>query len=522
MNFSQFYKLTMLFFTVLLPSLAQADLSSDIRHFVEEYTATGGAQLVNTPLNNPTLVTEFYQTHQHQPIWITEINAKRLRELIDEINRSQQHGFKVENYHLTVLSDEHQPDFVREILATDAFLTQVQHRSLGVISTFNDDPDWFLPVKFSDPISLLNQVVIDNKVTFHLHSLWPENDEYWLLLEKRKALLVQDSVIRVEVPAGRSMKKGEQSERIILLKNRLLGPGEYNAIFDNELELAVKAFQLASGLDTDGIVGSSTIEVLNASSFSWIDRIDANLERWRWLPNSLPSTYVRVNIAAFNLRVMKDDIEQLKMNVIVGKPYRKTPIFTETMKYIVVNPYWNVPYKLATQDKLPVLKKDTKSLETLGFEAKSSESNTFVSVSDIDWEKVTARQFNYVLRQKPGPKNALGTMKFMLPNPHSIYLHDTPDHALFSKQERSFSSGCVRLSEPALLAEWVLNNDLQPQKMNEVNQALTGTDTKTIYLKTPLPVMMVYFTAFKDEHNEVIFRRDIYNRDQSLITALRE
>ncbi len=514
--------LTLILFTSQPSAAANNDLSSELRFFQEGYSASGFAAIAGRKLKSPEILAAFYSENKHTPIWIggkRELN--RFSELLTEIESSSSHGFNPEYYNFNILSDPKQPALVREILATDAFLTQVRNRTAGVVSPHQIEPEWLLTVDEVDAKAVLELALNENDVAGNLQLLWPTQSEYWLLVEKRKSLLQENDHETILVPEGFALKKGQIGERVLRLKQRLFGPGDYTSEFDNELEKVVKDFQFSSGLEPDGIVGAATLEILNASHFSWIDRIDANLERWRWLPHHLPTTYIRVNIAAFHLRAIKDSTDQLKINVIVGRFLRKTPIFTADMKYLVINPYWNVPYKLATEDKLPLLKKNPKELDLLGFEVKAADSDTFLPVSMIDWTNIYPRNFNYLLRQKPGPKNALGTIKFMLPNLHSVYLHDTPDHSLFAKQERSFSSGCIRLSEPILLAEWILNNDNQPQIVDELKRKLTTSETKSFNLKKPLPVLIVYFTAFKGEDQTIVFRRDIYNRDQRIINALK-
>lgn len=505
-------------------AIAESDLSSELRLFNEAVLANANATIAGQKLINPKLVTTFYTENDHTPIWISANQpSNKLQDLLNEIKASQGHGFNLSNYHFDAISTPSQSLSIVEILATDAFISQVRHRTLGLVSPQKIEPSWFLPAKEVDALAVLKKVVTSDDITQEMVSLWPSDPEYWLLIEKRASLTAKGDDQTVEIPPGKALKKDKDtaSERVTKLKQRLMGPGDYSPEFDDELEKSVKAFQLANGLEPDGIVGNGTMQVLNASNSFLIDRIDANLERWRWLPNNTPSDYIRVNIASFQLRLFKDNVQHLKMDVIVGKPYRKTPLFTETMKYMVVNPYWNVPFKIATQDKLLLLKSDPSKLDTLGFEAKAANSNVFLPVSNFAWADVSPRNFDYLLRQKPGPKNALGTIKFMLPNPHSIYLHDTPDHSLFLKQERTFSSGCIRLSEPALLAEWILNNDNQPKLVNDLNDALQGSQTETIYLKTPLSVLIVYFTAFKNDTGQIVFMPDIYDRDQPIIAALK-
>jgi murein L,D-transpeptidase YcbB/YkuD len=208
------------------------------------------------------------------------------------------------------------------------------------------------------------------------------------------------------------------------------------------------------------------------------------------------------------------------MTVIVGKPYRRTPVFSENLRYLVVNPYWNVPYKIATQDKLPLLQADAPAEAAKGFDAKPQGSDVFVPVDTIDWMTVTRRTFTYQLRQRPGENNALGQVKFMLPNEHAVYLHDTPSRELFGRQERTFSSGCVRLERPQELATWLLSRESHPQA-RRLDALFASRETTTIYLKQPVPVYIVYLTAFVADDGDVTFRRDVYGRDKQLVEALR-
>jgi murein L,D-transpeptidase YcbB/YkuD len=409
-----------------------------------------------------------------------------------------------------------------ELLLTDAFLSQAMHRGRGAVYPPNLDAEWQVPQAEVDAGALLRDTAQRRRAVIPvLDVLWPPDEEYARLLRRRAEIAASGDEITVQIAAGPLLKPGQSSDRVVMLKQRLMGPGEHSPLYDDDLLREVTAFQRSAGLEPDGIVGENTLEILNATRVSWIDRIDANLERWRWLPRETPDTYVRVNIAAFVLRAMQHGRPALTMNVIVGQPFRRTPVFAETIKYLVLNPYWNVPYSIATQDKLPLLKADAAAQARKGFEAKSYGSDVFVSVDAIHWEGVTPRNFNFLLRQRPGANNALGRIKIMLPNPNSIYLHDTPSRELFARQERTFSSGCIRLEQPVKLAEWLLSLDGHPDA-NKVETLLGTGDTRTIYLKNPLPAYIVYFTAFSLDDGNVTFRRDIYGRDRVLIQALRD
>jgi murein L,D-transpeptidase YcbB/YkuD len=350
-----------------------------------------------------------------------------------------------------------------------------------------------------------------------LQSLWPQHDEYLALIAKRVELSQLDEPFTEIIPSGPLLRQGDKGPRVQQLYTRLSGPGEHPDVFDAQLGLAVKQFQRAAGLEADGIVGEGTLEILNSNRFSWIDRVDANLERWRWLPRQLPATYIRVNIAAFRLRGIEDNRQALAMDVIVGRPYRQTPIFTGTMKYLVFFPFWNVPTSIAIKDKLPLLRENPELLALLGYEAKLAGSEEFAPVQTIDWPRI--KPGGFLLRQKPGEQNALGKVKFMFPNIHDVYLHDTPDKALFKKTERTFSSGCIRVADAPALVEWLTRRDGNFLDA-DLPKLLTSGPTTTLYLAKPVPVYLVYFTAFVDD-GSVVFRRDIYNRDQRIIDELR-
>jgi murein L,D-transpeptidase YcbB/YkuD len=507
---------------------APRDGSAQIRSFLEGLDAGDVPVVAGRRLNEPDLLSSVYRAREHAPIWLRGAPLeKEVSNLLTAIGQSVSHGFSAERYHrpaiekLTQAGDE-SSRLSLELLLTDAFLSQALHRGRGAVFPPNLDAEWQMPQAEVDAGELLRDTAQHRRAVLPvLDMLWPPDEEYARLLRRRAEIVASDEEITVQIAAGPLLKPGQSGDRVVMLKERLMGPGEYSPVYDDDLRREVTAFQRAAGLEPDGIVGENTIEILNATRVSWIDRIDANLERWRWLPRETPDTYIRVNIAAFVLRAMENGRPALSMNVIVGQPYRRTPVFTETIKYLVLNPYWNVPYSIATKDKLPLLKSDASAQAKKGFEAKSHGSDVFVSVDAIDWAGVTPRNFNYLLRQRPGTNNALGRIKFMLPNPNSVYLHDTPSRELFARQERTFSSGCIRLEQPVQLAEWLLSLDGHPD-VNKMETLLGTGETRTIYLKKPLPTYVVYFTAFSLDEGNVIFRRDVYGRDRVLIQALRD
>jgi len=291
--------------------------------------------------------------------------------------------------------------------------------------------------------------------------------------------------------------------------------------FSPDLEAAVKRFQARHGLDEDGIVGAATMRALNVSAAARVRQIRLNMERWRWLPQDLGARHLIVNIAGFALRLVDHEQEIMRMRVVAGQPYRQTPVFSDTISYLVLNPYWHVPHRIAVEDKLPLIKQNPDYLAqqhmTLlrGWGADAQ----VIDPATVDWSAVTADNFPYRLRQDPGPQNALGRVKFMFPNRHNVYLHDTPSRSLFTRAERSFSSGCIRLERPLALARYLLA-DQSAWTAARIQQVLDTNVERTVPLKQKVPVHLQYWTAWAERDGTVHFRRDVYERDASLARAL--
>lgn len=480
-------------------------------------------------LLEPDLVAAFYAERGHAPLWrpaghtTPARNGPELDALLQAIEDSREHGFAPDAYHarlLLSLRDAHDTRAELDLLATDAFLRLGLARAHGRLDPGTVDHEWFLHPVEIDAQSLLAQLVEGPPVEFVLDALWPLVPEYWRLLEEKRRLAARADAPPVPVSSGPLLKRGSTGPRVAELRARLEVEGDPGQPFDAALETAVRCFQAGAGLVVDGIVGANTLEMLNLTDAERIRRIDVNLERWRWLMRELPATHIEVDVAAYRMRVIDAGAEALAMNVIVGTPFRRTPVFTENMRYLVFNPDWSVPRRIAVQDKLPLLRRDPAALAAQGYEARRAGSGaTMQPVDAFDWSAVTARNFDYLLRQRPGPGNALGQVKFILPNPHAVYLHDTPARELFGRGGRAFSSGCIRLEHAMALAEWVLRD--QPQwtraRMDEV---LASGATTNVLLRHPLPVLVLYFTAAPGPDGTIQYRPDMYGRDTALAAAL--
>ena len=304
-------------------------------------------------------------------------------------------------------------------------------------------------------------------------------------------------------PLKKSYKKGDSAEIIQLLRKRLalthdLQQNNGRSVFDQELEDAVKLFQLRHGLADDGIAGRSFFQELNVPVQSRIEQLIVNMERCRWMPIAIKKDYFLVNIPEFRFHAYEQDRHSWSMKVIVGKSIHQTAIFSGNMRYVVFAPYWNVPPSILRNEILPAIKRNS----------------NYLSANHMEW-------YNNTVRQTPGPWNALGKVKFLFPNSHNIYLHDTPAKELFKQDQRTFSHGCIRVEQPKRLAEYVLREQKEWTSAR-IDSAMNGEKELQITLTKTYPVLIAYFTAWVDEQGRLNFRKDIYNKDHRLAEMIYE
>nr|MDQ2694533.1 L,D-transpeptidase family protein [Pseudomonadota bacterium] len=273
------------------------------------------------------------------------------------------------------------------------------------------------------------------------------------------------------------------------------------------------------GLLEDGVVGPLTQYEMNVPAWERVRQIVLNLERWRWLPEDLGRRFILVNITDYALAVVEDGRRVLESRVVVGRSKRPTPVFTGTLSHLVLNPYWRVPRTIAVEDMLPQLQKDPYALARQNIRVFDAAAGREIDPGGVDWSRVNKHNFNFLLRQDPGPGNALGRIKFMFPNRHAVYLHDTSSPRLFNRNRRSYSSGCVRVSKAWDLAEYLLRDD--PRWSRETLQAAaSGRREKTVHLPQKIPIHLMYWTAWVDDEGLAHFRNDIYKHDETLAQVL--
>jgi murein L,D-transpeptidase YcbB/YkuD len=328
-----------------------------------------------------------------------------------------------------------------------------------------------------------------------------------------------------------TVKNGDQYVGTAQLSERLRQLGDLpqsaitspNAtIFDEPLVDAVKHFQLRHGLKSEGKLDNETLRELNVPLSARVIQLEDSLERWRWLPADYPQLPVAVNIPGFRLRVFSDDHTiALRMNVVVGKALNhQTPVFAKEMKYIIFRPYWNLPLDITRAEIVPKLLRDPRYLARKGFEATDQNGHIVAAGAVSQAMLAEIKSGRLLVRQKPGPRNALGLVKFIFPNEFDVYLHSTPAPQLFNQSRRDFSHGCIRVEKPAELAAWLLRD--QPKwTLEKVKAAMdSGPDNQQVNLSSPVPVVIAYLTAIVEENGEVYFYDDIYGLDGVLNDAL--
>ena len=326
------------------------------------------------------------------------------------------------------------------------------------------------------------------------------------------------------IESNEVLEPGIKDSTVSILRRRLLISGdlihtpgeEHNALYDVNVATAVARFQTRHGLLVDSLVGPSTIEALNVSVEDRIRQIERSIERWRWLPQDLSDRYVLVNIPAFKVYGFDEGAQALEMRVIVGSEYNEqyTPVFSDRMDYVVFRPYWNVPHSIASEEIGPKALSDSTFITRNGYEILAGERIVTPDAEAI--EKLIAGQ--YRIRQQPGPRNALGLVKFIFPNRHAIYLHDTPADHLFERHERDLSHGCIRLEDPPRFASYVLGK--QGWNAESIQGAIYSGDRQEVSLDDPIPVYLMYLTTSVDEDGTVFFYDDVYGFDAELAKML--
>jgi murein L,D-transpeptidase YcbB/YkuD len=513
---------------------ARADETGELlRHHVEAIRAGAEMRIGRDRIASTRVLPSLYERNGFTLAWT---RAGAAGELLAAIVDAETHGLDPDDYHRPeierLLAREPRDAAGRvdlDLLLSDALVRLVYHLVFGKVDPERLDPRWNLArdIGGEEAVRAIRAALEAPSVAQAVAAFAPQHAAY----ARFRAALIRYRELAARggfeaVPGGPKLERGAQGARVAALRRRLAAEGDLGRDaaagedFDAALEDAVRRAQARFHLEPDGVVGRATLAALNVPAASRVDQIRLNLERARWVLHALHGRLVLVDVAGFHLHYFDDEGGDWTARVVVGRPYRKTPIFRAELRYLVLNPTWTVPPTILAQDILPLVRRDPgylarkrlRPIDAHGIE---------VDPASIAWSRVSAASFPYQLRQDAGPENALGRIKFVFPNPYTVYMHDTPSRELFERAERAVSSGCIRVERPLELAVMLLA-DPEAWSLDALEGAIAEGATRTVNLREPVPVILMYWTLDVDWDGTVSFQRDLYRRDPPLLRALDE
>ena len=524
------------------------EIATIIRETIENRMPDKRYSVLGVELYSSVLIPQFYSNRGFENAWISNIDSLDfLDEFILYIAELAHHGLQPTQYHqekITGLRDSitlnketktFNPYNIAQLdlLLSDAFFMMSSHLYHGKVNAESLTAEWGIrrdkpEVDLDEKLELF----IQRKAPFtFMKMFYPDHRGYEMMIAEAKALqtkIQDDYKTKITLSKDkRFIDIWEDSSYIQSINEKLyfLGYSTQDTIdFSDSLMglfQAIKGLQKAHGLNADGKLGRNTLIALDQSIEDKINALYVNMERLRWLPDSLNKRHILVNIADFTLDYVNNQDTLIQMRTVVGKDFRQTPVFNARMTYLVFSPTWTVPPGILRNDVIPAVAKDINYLDSKNMRVSDASGNSVDPIT-INWRKVNAGgKFPYRVRQDPGAQNALGRVKFMFPNKHNVYLHDTPSKELFARDERIFSSGCIRIEKPFELAKLLLADDSIRWNDNAIKEAMESGKEKTVVLKSPVNVYIYYLTAWSNG-KEMSYRQDIYGRDKEILEALKE
>ena len=504
-----------------------------LRERIGELAASSSPTVDGTAIAAMSILPRVYEERGWRPAFTDPARVEALYRLVQS---SVDHGLNPEDFHVHQIRDRlraplDDPAFLAdsEVLFADALARLAVTLHFGKLDPATLDQAWNYDRSFGtiDRVEALAGILDSEDLAAAVEAFAPHIPFYTGL---RRALATYRGIQAdggwPAIPAGPVLEEGSRGERVALLRQRLRAtgdlagaPGPDPELFDATLAEAVRTFQSRHGIDADGRVGPGTLEQLDVPVETRLDQIRANMERIRWVFRNIPDDFLVVDIAGFRAHLYRGGKEIWSTRVQVGQARHETPVFRSAMDVIEFNPTWTIPPGITRNETLPAIRRNPGYLAAHHMIV-ITRSGSVVDPSTIDWAATKNGGFPYMIRQQPGPWNALGQVKFLFPNPYMVYLHDTPSKAKFGRTERAFSHGCIRTEHPLDLAALVLAD--QGWDRERIDRVITSRKTTRVRLDTPLPVFLLYWTAEVADDGTVLFRKDLYGRDARIVEGLKE
>jgi murein L,D-transpeptidase YcbB/YkuD len=512
------------------PAAVAAELQSQLPRL----RAAGGIYVQGLAIASAALLADFYAARAGQPVWT---DAARVEELFGLLATAETHGLDPGDYYLPQLRRlqaqyqlDHDPALgaALDLLLTESLIRFGYHQRFGKVNPARMEPTWNFSRQFRegrDPLSALQAVVAAPSLQAFVEN-WIGRAPLYSALQKALAdyRRIAEAGGWPVIASGPVLREGDQDPRVPAVRRRLVIAGDLppaadleDESFDAALAAGVRAFQARHALAADGVVGAATLAAMNVPVANRIDQLRLSLERSRWLADDTAGEVIVVNIAGSEVFATRNGERFWARRAVVGRVNRQTPIFRGAMTWLELNPTWTVPPTILREDVLPRLRQDPGYLAEHQLSVLDARGRV-VDPQTIDWQRVGNRP-PWTFRQAPGPKNSLGRIKFMFPNPHAVFLHDTPNRKLFERTRRLLSSGCVRIEDPLSLAEILLADPVRWNRQS-LQAAIDTGKTQRVSLPRPWPVLMLYWTAELDAAGRVRFLPDVYDRDPALLAAL--
>jgi murein L,D-transpeptidase YcbB/YkuD len=533
-------RISVLFLALLLSvpahSQSQAGGNEHIQYLSEQLLLGSEVAVAGASLASSNIIPELYSRRQFTPAWTDD---DQVDEYIQLVGKADEEGLDPGDYLYAELSglvdDYHQsPDDADlqarlDVLLTESLTRFGNHLIYGKVdpARLDENWNWSQGSDGRDPVAVVQRAIDSDSISGFMDDFLARGPVY----RRVKAMLAEYRSLKEAggwplIEAGPTLRSGMEDERITVIRARLAVTGDLptsednrSPVFSAALEQGVVAFQDRHNLDADGAIGAQTLAAMNVTVDERIDQIRVNLERVRWVARDIEDEVVVTNIASFETFLVRDREIIWTGRSQVGRFFRQTPVFTAKIKYLQFNPTWTVPPGILTKDTLPAVQKDVGYLAKKNMDLIDRDGNK-VDPETVDWSRYGAGRLPpYQFVQRPGPTNALGRVKFIFPNPHFVFLHDTPSKALFGRTERTFSSGCIRVENPFVFAELLLND---PARLNpdSIQKLLDSKKPQTVFLDEPMTVMLLYSTLGVFDMELVHFYNDIYERDARVLNSL--